>query len=42
METRHTFDRYNIVDSADRSRAVEKRFNGKVTAKNAVEVEQVA
>jgi len=37
------FDRYNIIDSADLSRAVAQRFsvNGKGTAYNAVEVDQV-
>jgi len=39
-KTRDMFDRYNIIDSADRSPAVAQRFNGKGTA-NKPEVEQV-
>jgi len=31
-ETRDMFDRYNIIDAADRASAVGKRFNGTVTA----------
>jgi hypothetical protein len=32
------FDRYNIIDSADLSRAVAQRFNGKETANEPLEV----
>ncbi len=28
------FDRYNVIDEADLSRAVAKRFNGKATARS--------
>ncbi len=31
-ETRDMFDRYNIIDVADRAAAVGKRFNGKPAA----------
>ena len=40
-KTRDMFDRYNIIDASDLSRAVAQRFNGKVTARKTVEVEQV-
>lgn len=33
-KTRDMFDRYNIIDDRDLSRAVDLRFNGKGTAKN--------
>ena len=36
-KTRDMFDRYNIIDASDLTRAVAQRFNGKVTAKKAVE-----
>jgi hypothetical protein len=41
-KTRDMFDSYNIIDSADLSRAVAQRFsvNGKGTANKAVEMEQ--
>jgi hypothetical protein len=41
-KTRDMFERYNIIDSADLSRAVAQRFspNGKLTANKAVEVGQ--
>jgi hypothetical protein len=41
-KTRDMLDRYNIIDSSDLSRAVAQRFNGKVTAKNSVEVQEVS
>jgi hypothetical protein len=41
-KTRDMFDRYNIIDSSDLSRAVAQRLNGKVTAKFAVEVQEVS
>ena len=40
-KTRDMFDRYNIIDASDLSRAVAQRFNGKVTANKTVEAEQV-
>lgn len=40
-KSRDMFDRYNIIDSSDLSRAVARRFNGKVTANNEASTEQV-
>ena len=40
-ETRDMFDRYNIIDASDLSRAGAQRFNGKVTANKPEEVGQV-
>lgn len=37
-KTRDMFDRYNIIDASDLSRAIAQRFNGKETANKAVEV----
>jgi len=34
------FDRYNIIDASDLSRAVAQRFNGKGTANKTVEAGQ--
>jgi hypothetical protein len=34
------FERYNIIDSADLSRAVAQRFNGKQTANKDMEAHQ--
>jgi hypothetical protein len=39
-KTRDMFDRYNIIDSSDLSRAVAQRFNSKVTASLPEKVEQ--
>jgi integrase len=39
-KTRDMFDRYNIIDASDLSRAVAQRFNSKVTASNLVEAGQ--
>jgi hypothetical protein len=36
-KTRDMFDRYNIIDASDLSRADAQRFNGKGTAKFSVE-----
>jgi hypothetical protein len=41
-KTRDMFDRYNIIDSTDLSRAVAQRFDGKGTANNQVEVQEVS
>ena len=40
-KTRDMFDRYNIIDASDLSRAVAQRFNSKVTASISEKVEQV-
>jgi integrase len=41
-KTRDMFDRYNIIDSADLSRAVAQRFNGTQAAQNRVEVQEAS
>jgi integrase len=39
-KTRDMFDRYNIIDSSDLSRAVAQRFDSKLTASISEKVEQ--
>jgi hypothetical protein len=39
-KTRDMFDRYNIIDASDLSRAVAQRFNGKGTANKPELVQQ--
>ena len=41
-KSRDMFDRYNIIDAADLSRAVAQRFNGKQNANNGKQEESVS